>query len=191
MDPNIIYIIIALVAIIAGIIVGKLIFAKDTRKRVEDAELQAQGLLKEAELRAETIRKEKELAAKEKIVQLRGDHDRDVLERTRKVSESENRIRQKEQGLNQKTDQLDKQLKENDSIKHNLSKQIEILNQKQAELDKHQEEHSRRLEKIAGLTAEEAKAQLVESLKQVAHSQALALQQEIIDESKFCSHHGA
>ncbi len=59
MDPNILYIIIAIVAIIAGIIVGKLIFAKDTRKRVEDAEQQAQSLLKEAELRAETIRERK------------------------------------------------------------------------------------------------------------------------------------
>ncbi len=184
MDPNILYIIIAVVAIVAGIIIGKLIFAKDTKKRVEDAEQQAQSLLKEAELRSETIRKEKELAAKEKFVQLKLDHDRDVMERTRKVADSENRIRQKEQGLTQKTDQLDKQLKDNDVIKQNLTKQIDVLNQKQAELDKHQEEHSRRLEKIAGLTAEEAKNQLIESMKQVAHSQALAIQQEIVDDAK-------
>jgi ribonuclease Y len=184
MDSYILYMIIAIVAIIVGIVAGKFIFAKDTRKRVEEAEQQAQVLLKEAELRAETVRKEKELAAKEKFVQLKLDHDRDVMERTRKVSESENRIRQKEQGLTQKTDQLDKQLKENDVVKQNLTKQIEVLNQKQAELDKHQEEHSRRLEKIAGLTAEEAKNQLIESMKQIAHSQALAIQQEIVDDAK-------
>jgi ribonuclease Y len=184
MDSNMMYIIIAVVAIGAGIMIGKLIFAKDTRKRVEEAELQAQSLLKEAELRAETTRKEKELAAKEKFVQLKSDHDREVLERTRKVSEHENRVRQKEQSITQKTDQLDKQIKDTDAVKQNLSKQIELLNQKQAELDKHQEEHTRRLEKIAGLTAEEAKNQLVESMKQVAHSQALAIQQEIVDEAK-------
>jgi ribonuclease Y len=184
MDLNILTLIIAVVALVAGIIAGKFIFAKDTRKRIEEAELQAQTLIKEAQLRAETIRKEKELEAKERFVQLKADHDREVLERNRKVVEGENRIKQKEQALNQKTEQLERQIKENDAIKQNLNRQIEVVNVKQAELEKHQEEHTRRLEKISGLTAEEAKAQLIESLKQEAHSQALGLQQEIIDEAK-------
>ncbi|MGN6163148.1 MAG: ribonuclease Y [Flavisolibacter sp.] len=184
MDLNIITLIIAIVALLVGIIAGKFIFAKDTRKRVEEAELQAQTLIKEAELRAQTIRKEKELEAKERFVQLKSEHEKEVMERNRKVVEGENRIKQKEQGLNQKTEQLERQLKENDAIKQNLNRQIEVVNLKQAELEKHQEEHTRRLEKISGLTAEEAKAQLVESLKQEAHSQALGLQQEIIDEAK-------
>lgn len=184
MEPNILYIIIAIVAVLIGIIAGKLIFAKDTRRKVEEAESHAQNLIKEAELRAETIRKEKEVAAKEKFVQLRAEHEKDVLERTRKVSESENRIRQKEQSLNQKSDQLDKQIKENEIIKQNLNKQIEVVNLKQAELDKHQEEHTRRLEKLSNLTAEEAKAQLIEGLKQEAQSRALAMQQEIVDDAK-------
>jgi len=184
MDLNILTLIIAVAALVAGIIAGKFIFAKDTRKRIEEAELQAQTITKEAELRAQTIRKEKELEAKEKFVQLKAEHDREVMERNRKVVEGENRIKQKEQALNQKTEQLERQLKENDAIKQNLNRQIEVVNAKQAELEKHQEEHTRRLEKISGLTAEEAKAQLVEGLKQEAHSQALGLQQEIIDEAK-------
>jgi len=184
MDPYIITIIAAIAALVVGIIVGKIIFAKDTRKRVEEAELQAQTLIKEAELRAQTIRKEKELEAKERFVQLKAEHEREVLERNRKVVEGENRIKQKEHTLNQKTEQLERQVKENDAIKQNLNRQIEVVNLKQAELEKHQEEHTRRLEKISGLTAEEAKAQLVEGLKQEAHSQALGLQQEIIDEAK-------
>jgi ribonuclease Y len=184
MDPYIITIIAAIAALVVGIIAGKFIFAKDTRKRIEEAELQAQTLIKEAGLRAETIRKEKELEAKERFVQLKAEHEREVLERNRKVGEGENRIRQKEQSLNQKTEQLERQLKENDAIKQNLNRQIEVVNLKQAELEKHQEEHTRRLEKISGLTAEEAKAQLVESLKQEAQSRALGLQQEIIDEAK-------
>ncbi|MEI6946130.1 ribonuclease Y [Paraflavisolibacter sp. H34] len=177
-------IVIALVALVAGIIAGKFIFAKDTRKKVEEADLQAQTLIREAELRAETVRKEKELAAKEKFVQLKAEHEKEVLERNRKVGEGENRIRQKEQGLNQKAEQLEKQIKENETIKQNLNRQIEVINAKQAELDKHQEEQTRRLEKISGLTAEEAKAQLVEGMKQEAHSQALAIQQEIVDDAK-------
>ncbi|HEY1022241.1 MAG TPA: ribonuclease Y, partial [Flavisolibacter sp.] len=143
-----------------------------------------QNLIKEAELRAETVRKEKELAAKEKFVQLKAEHDREVLERNRKLGESENRLRQKEQSINQKTESLERQIKENNAIKENLNRQLEVVGVKQAELEKHQEEHTRRLEKLANLTAEEAKAQLVESLKQEAHSQAIGLQQEIIDEAK-------
>ena len=184
MELSIVTLIVAVVALIVGIIAGKFIFAKDTRKKVEEAELHAQNLIKEAELRAETIRKEKELSAKEKFVQLRAEHDKEVLERNRKIGEGENRIRQKEQTINQKTEQLERQIKENNAIKENLNRQIEVINVKQAELEKHQEEHTRRLEKIANLTAEEAKAQLIESMKQEAHSQALGLQQEIIDDAK-------
>ncbi|WP_290706824.1 ribonuclease Y, partial [Flavihumibacter sp. CACIAM 22H1] len=69
-------------------------------------------------------------------------------------------------------------------IKENLNRQIELVNIKRTELEKHQEEHIRRLEKIAGLTAEEAKTQLVESLKKEAQTQAIAVQQEIIDDAK-------
>ena len=88
MDPYILYIVIAIAGLIVGIVAGKFIFAKDTQKKIDEAEQHAQNLIKEAELRAETIRKEKEVAAKEKFVQLKAEHDRDVLERTRKVSES-------------------------------------------------------------------------------------------------------
>ena len=184
MDPNIIYIIIGVAALIIGIVAGKFIFAKDTRKQVEEAETQSQSIVKEAEIRAETIRKEKELEAKEKFVQMKAEHDKEVLDRNRKMSEGENRVRQKEQSINQKENNLDKQIKENEAIKDNLNRQIELVNIKRTELEKHQEEHIRRLEKIAGLTAEEAKTQLVESLKQEAQTQALGLQQEIVDDAK-------
>jgi ribonuclease Y len=184
MDPLIISIIIGAAGLIIGIIAGKLIFAKNTRQRIEEAELQSQTILKEAELRAETIRKEKELEAKEKFVQMKSAHDREVNDRNRKINDSENRIRQKEQTINQKESSLDKQIKENEAIKDNLNRQIELVNIKRTELEKHQEEHIRRLEKIAGLSADEAKSQLVESLKHEAQTQALAMQQEIVDDAR-------
>ena len=184
MDPNVISILIAIIALIAGIIAGKFIFAKNTRKIVEEAEFQSKTVLKEAELRAETIRKEKELEVKEKFIQLKAAHDKEVNDRNRKINESENRIRQKEQSIGQKEVTLDKQVKENEIIKENLNRQIDLVNIKRSELEKHQEEHIRRLEKIAGLSAEEAKTQLVESLKSEAHTQALSMQQEIIDDAK-------
>ena len=184
MDPNIISIIVGAVALIIGIIAGKFIFNKNTRKKIEEAELQSLTILKEAELRAETIRKEKELEAKEKFVQLKAAHDKETLERNRKINETENRIRQKEQSINQKETNIDKQIKDNEAIKETLNRQIELVNIKRTELEKHQEEHIRRLEKIAALSAEEAKAQLIESLKNEAQTQALGFQQEIIDEAK-------
>ncbi len=185
MDQNVLYIIIGVGALIVGLIAGRLFFAKNTKKQVEEAEQQAQNILKEAELRAETIRKEKQLEAKEKFVQLKSDYDRDVLERNRKLGELETRAKQKDITINQKEAGLDKQVKENEAIKENLNRQIEVVNLKRTELEKHQEEHIRRLEKIAGLSAEEAKSQLVESLKAEAHSQALTLQQEIIEDAKL------
>ncbi|HYC29816.1 MAG TPA: ribonuclease Y [Chitinophagaceae bacterium] len=185
LDQNIILIITGFVALVIGVIAGKLIFAKNTRKQVEAAEEQARIIIKEAQTTAENLKKEKLLEAKEKSVQLKAEHDKEVFERNRKISEVENRLKQKEHSINQKMEVLDKQVKDNDSIKENLNRQIEVVNQKRTELEKHQEEHIRRLEKIAGLTAEEAKSQLVESLKQEAHTQALAVQQEIIDEAKL------
>ncbi|MBY0476602.1 MAG: ribonuclease Y [Chitinophagaceae bacterium] len=185
MEPTIVYIIIGVAALLIGAVAGRFAFAKNTKKQVEEADLQAQTILKEAQLRAETIRKEKELEAKEKFVQLKSEHDREVNERNRKISESENRARQKEQSINQKETNLEKQIKENEAIKENLSRQIEVVNLKRTELEKHQEEHIRRLEKIAGLSADEAKNQLIESLKQEAQTRALVLQQEIIEDAKL------
>src|SRR5579871_6842309 len=153
MDANLLFIIIGSASLIVGIIAGKLIFAKNTRGKVEQAEQQVQKILSDAQSSAETLKKEKLLEAKEKFVQLKAEHDKEILERTRKLSDSETRTKQKEQSINQK-------------------------------LEKHQEEHIRRLEKIAALTAEEAKTQLIESLKHEAQTQALALQQEIIDDAK-------
>ena len=128
MDPNILSIIIGAAALIIGLVAGKLIFAKNTRKKIEEAELQSQTILKEAELRAETIRKEKELEAKEKFVQMRSAHEKEVNERSRKINDTESRIRQKEQTINQKEGNLDKQIKDNEIIKDNLNRQIELVN---------------------------------------------------------------
>jgi ribonucrease Y len=184
MDPIIIQVIIGAIALIVGIIVGKVIFAKNTRKQVEEAELQAQTILKDAETRAETLKREKQLEAKERFVQLKAEHDKEVLEKNRKIGEAENRVKQKELSITQKETSLDKQIKENDAIKENLNRQIEVVSQKRTELEKHQEEHIRRLEKIAGLTADEARSQLIESLKQEAQTKALSIQQDIIEEAK-------
>jgi ribonucrease Y len=176
--------IVGAVALVLGIIAGKFLFAKNTTKKIEDAEIQAKKILNDAQTVAENLKKEKLLEAKEKFVQLKAEHDKEVLEKNRRVNDTESRIKQKEQSINQKLENLDKQAKDNDTIKENLTRQIEVVNQKRTELEKHQEEHIRRLEKIAALTAEEARTQLIESLRQETQTRAMALQQEIIDDAK-------
>ncbi|RYG50812.1 MAG: ribonuclease Y [Chitinophagaceae bacterium] len=184
MEPNTLTYIVGIVALIAGIIAGKLIFAKNTQVKINEAELEASKIIADAKTNAENQKNQKMLEAKEKFLQLKSDYDKDVLERNRKLGDAENRMRQKEQTTSQKLEQLEKQVKDNDAIKETLNRQIEVVNLKRAELEKHQEEHMRRLEKIAGLTAEEAKSQLIEGLKQEAHTQAIAIQQEIVDDAK-------
>lgn len=182
---TVIPIIIGAVGLIIGIVLGKFIFSKNTKKQLEEAEQSAQKTIADAKIQAETLKKEKLLEAKERFVQLKAEHDKEVFQRNQKLSDAENRIKQREQAIHQKDQAIEKIIKENESIKETLNRQIEVVNIKRTELEKHQEEHIRRLEKVAGLSANEAKSQLVESLKQEAHSQALLIQQEIIDEAKL------
>ena len=184
MDQTIVSIILAATSLVVGVVAGRVFFAKNTKKQIEEANAQAANILKEAELRAETVKKEKQLEAKERFVQLKAEHEREVLERNRKVVDVENRLKQKEITVNQKEASLDKQVKENEAIKENLNRQIDVVNAKRTELEKHQEEHIRRLEKIANLSADDAREQLIESLKNEAQTRALSMQQDIIEDAK-------
>ena len=134
MDPNILLAIIGGGALVVGLVLGKLVFSRNTEKKLQEAEIKAEAVLKEAELRAETIKKEKEVEAKERFVQLKAAHEKEILEKNKKLNETENRIRQKEQSISQKEGNLDKQLKDNEAIKDNLNRQIELVNQRKAEL---------------------------------------------------------
>ena len=178
-------IIIGAAALIIGILLGKFLFSRNTQKQVIEAEQQSQKIISDAKTQGETLKKERILEAKEQFVQLKGDHDREVFQRNQKLNDAENRLKQKEQSVTQKDQNIAKIIKENEVLKENLTRQTEVVNIKRTELEKHQEENIRRLEKVAGLSAEEAKAQLIESLKQEAHSQALIIQQEIIDDAKL------
>ncbi len=184
MEPTIIYLIIGVVALAIGLVLGKIVFAKNTRQQVEAAEFEAKKVLSNAKSNADSYKKERELEAKEKFVQLKSDYEREVTQRNQKIVEGENRVKQKEQSLSSKEGNLEKQLKETITLQESLQSKIEVVNNKKAELEKHQEEHIRRLEKVANLSAEDAKAQLIEGLKQEAYTQALVLQQEILEDAK-------
>lgn len=185
MISNTILIIVAVVAIIIGIFLGKVIFAKNTQKQIDEANQQSQKIIGDAQTEAENLKKNKLLEAKEKFLQMQNDYDREVSQRNKKINETENRIRQKENTLSQKTEHLQRQLQENEAIKTNLSQQMDLVGIKRSELEKQQDEHVRRLEKVAGLSAEEARAQLVDTLKEEARTQAAAHVQEIVEEAKL------
>ncbi len=176
---------IAVAAILIGIFLGKIIFAKNTKIQVEEAERQAKKIIEDATAHADTIKEKKKLEAKEHFLQLKSTHEKEVLVRNQKIAESENRIKQQQQSLNDKQAQLQKQLQENEKLKENLEKQLEVVSIRRAELEKHQEEHIRRLEKVSGLSAEEAKAELLEVIKNETRTEAMAHVKEIMEEAKL------
>jgi ribonuclease Y len=143
------------------------------------------SILEEAEKEGEVIKKDKILQAKEKFLQLKAEHEKMINERNAKILQAETRIRQKEQILTQKLEEVQKQKKEVDVIRENLTAQTELIEKKKEELDRLHKQQIEQLEAISGLTAEEARNQLVESLKEEAKTQAMSYINEIMDEAKM------
>lgn len=184
MDTSIIVAVVAIAAILIGIFLGKLIFSKNTQKQIEDAEQQAKKLIEDAKSHSETLKEKKILEAKEHFLQLKSEYEKEVLVRNQKIAEGENRLKQQQQSWNDKNAALQKQINEYDQQKQNLEKQLEVVNIKRNELEKHQEEHIKRLEKVANLSAEEAKSELIELVKEEARTKAMSHVKEIMEEAK-------
>jgi len=149
-------------------------------------------LLEEAKEKAEVLKKEKILQAKEKFLQLKSEHDKLTGEKNREIQKAENRIQQREQSLNQKFEEFNRKMKEVQQQKQTLDQQQEHLQKRNEEIDrlreelgKVQEQHMRQLEVISGLSAIEAKEQLIEQLKEEAKSEAMIYIKEITEEAKM------
>jgi ribonuclease Y len=141
-------------------------------------------MLKKAEEEGEVIKKEKILQAKEKFIQLKAEHEKYISEKNKSIQEGENRIKQKENSLNQKLEDLKRKEAEAQRSKELYNEQLELLEKKKAEVEKLHKRQVQQLETIAGLSQEEAKAQLVEALKAEAKTEAMAYVQEIMEEAK-------
>jgi ribonuclease Y len=142
-------------------------------------------IIKDAEEKAEVLKKDKLLEAKEKFFQLKSEHDKEVNNRNAQILKEENRIKQIEQSLKQKTEAAQRKDSELDSIKQSLEKQHVALQLKKDEAEKALSNQLKQLEKIAGLTAEEAKKQMVEALHEEARTEALSKIKDITDEAKL------
>ncbi|HPG73101.1 MAG TPA: Rnase Y domain-containing protein, partial [Bacteroidales bacterium] len=142
-------------------------------------------IIKDAESDAEVIKKEKILQAKEKFLQLKSEHEAVINDRNQKMATAENRIKQKETVISQKIEELQREKKEIDLQRENLEAQRERLEKKEDDLEKMHREQVMKLETVSGLSAEEAKKQLVESLKNEARTESMALVNEIVEEAKM------
>lgn len=175
---------VAVAALVIGIFLGKAIFAKNTEQKVQDAEQQAQKIVEDAKIQGETLKEKRLLEAKEKFLQMKSENEKEINLRNQKVADGEFKLKQKEQSLNDKNQALQKQSNEYNQLKANLDKQLEIVNQKRVELEKHHEEHIKRLEKVSNLSAEEARNELMDAMKEEARSKAMGHIQEIVEEAK-------
>jgi ribonuclease Y len=185
MESVIVAVIVAVGALIIGIFLGKMIFAKDTKKQLDEADALAKKTIDDANTMAETLKEKKLLEAKEHFLQLKSQHEKEVHQRNQKISETENKLKQQQQTLHDKTSAVQRQVQENEALKENLDSQIKAFNIKRAELDKHHEEHVKRLEKVAGLSAEQAKIELIEVVKEEARTSAMAYVKDIMEEAKL------
>lgn len=172
------YLIVAVLSLIVGGLVTSTILKKQVLAK-------SKSVLEEAKEKGEVIKKEKILQAKEKFLQLKSEHEKLVNEKNSNIQKAENRIRQREQSLSQKLEEVQRKQKELDSLKTNLSSQLDLLEKKQSEVDRMHADQVKQLETISHLSADEAKAQLIESMKGEAKSEAMVYVKEIMDEARL------
>ena len=148
-------------------------------------------IIKEAETEAEVIKKNKLLEVKEKFLNKKADLEKEVAQRNQKIQQAENKLKQREMVLNQKNEELQRKRNETEAIKENLDAQLVIIEKKKEELDNLQAQEREKLETISGLSAEEAKERLVESLKEEAKTQAQSYINDIMDDAKLTANREA
>ena len=143
------------------------------------------SILKEAETEAEVIKKNKLLEVKEKFLNKKADLEKEVSLRNQKIQQAENKLKQRELVLNQRQEEIQRKKLEAEAVKENLEAQLVIVDKKKEELEHMQRQEIEKLEAISGLSAEEAKERMVESLKEEAKTQAQSYINDIMDDAKL------
>ncbi|MPS71880.1 MAG: ribonuclease Y [Chryseobacterium sp.] len=182
-------IIIGVVAILIGA-VGGLLFGKSSLNSkaqfiIEDAKKRAENIIEKATVQAEAVKKEKHLQAKEKFLELKSEHDSNINQREKKMQEAEKRIKDKENKLNDELSKTGKLEKDLERQVNDYNKKLEVIQKKQHDLDVATAQKVEMLEKISNYSAEEAKNELVESLKAEAKTKAQAHVQSIMEEAQL------
>ncbi len=187
MDQNTILIIVGSVVfgIVVGYLIAKLLEKNKASKLIREAKRSAGTILKEAKSEGESLKKDKILQAKEKFIELKSQHEKVILSRDKKMAEAEKRIRDKESQI---SSELAKNKQLNQSVESKIkdyNHRLDHLDKRQVEVDKLHKSQVEQLEVISSLSAEDAKEQLVESLKGEAKNDAMAYIQDKMEEAKL------
>ena len=172
------YIITGIVGLLVGAVIAYILSNSRLNKKIQQR-------LEEAENQAEAIKRDKLLEVKEKFLNKKAELEKEVQQRDQKLQQNENRLRQKEMQLNQRQGDLQRKHQEADAVRENLEAQMSVIENKKEELEKLQMQEREKLEVISGLSAEEAKNRLVESLKEEAKTEAASYINEIMDDAKM------
>jgi ribonuclease Y len=175
-----------------GLFIGRSMLKKVYKKQEEEAEDKAKLIVKEAELTAESLKKDRILEAKEKYLKLKAEFEDDVNKKKQIIITNENKLKQREQSIQQKEQNLAKALEQTkrkeaelDTLKEDLAGQLDMAVKRREEAERLRSSQVEKLEKLANLTAEEARNQLVEALKDEAQSRASGFIKNIVEEAKL------
>ena len=185
MNTTIVIIITALAGLILGFVIAKILERNKASNMLKEAKKSSEAILKEAEKEGESIKKDKILQAKEKFIELKSEHEKVILSRDKKTADAEKRIRDKESQVSGELAKNKKLSKEIEEKAKEYDHRLEYLDKKKNELKKLHTSQLKQLEVISGLSADDAKEQLVESLKEQAKTDSMALIQDTIEEAKL------
>ncbi|RKE88116.1 ribonuclease Y [Epilithonimonas arachidiradicis] len=174
-----------LIGAVGGLFFGKSAINSKAKYMIEDAKKSAENIIEKANVQAEAVKKEKQLQAKEKFLELKSQHDADIQSREKKMQEAEKRTKDKENKLNDELSKAGKLEKDLEKQINDYNKKLEIIQKKQHDLDVATAQKVEMLEKISNYSAEEAKNELVESLKAEAKTKAQAHVQSIMEEAQL------
>ena len=185
MGPNLILLLIGIGGLVLGLLIGLMAKRGKAKFLIEEAQRTAKELLQQAKIEAEALKNEKKLQAKEHFLVLKSNHQREVHKKEQHISELEKRVKQKES-------LLQKDLNANLELKKKLNKELEFIESKHEKLSKKEEAleqkleiQIKKLEAISALSAEEAKSQLIDSLKDKAKAEAMSYIQQQVEEAKL------
>ena len=173
-----VYVIIAVAALIIGALIGYLIFRYIITGKYKE-------MIDAAEKEANVLKEKKLLEVKEKFINKKSELEKEVQQRNQKIQQSENRLKQREISLNQRQEELGRRRQEIDQYQQRVDNEKRLLAMKEEELEKMQLKEREKLEELSGLSADEARNRLVESLKDEARTNAAAYINEIMDEAKL------
>lgn len=185
MDNTLLLVLVGIGSIIIGFVLAKLLEKGNASKTISNAKKEAAVIIKAAEKEGESIKKDKIFQAKEKFLELKAEHEKVIISKDKKIAEAEKRTRDKESQISSELAKNKKLSEELEDKKKDYDYRLDFLEKKKSELEKMHKSQVEQLEVISGLSAEDAKAQLIESIKENAKSDAMAFIQNAMEEAKL------